>query len=199
MKMLRKHRIVCYILLVAVSAIFSACDSRKKEVQERVEKMQSSKVTIPYEKMECWTSDSLRSVDSWKHAKLRLVHYADSASCSSCLLQKLVKVEILFRMERLSDYEFCNVFIATPKGKAKKKLKKEYEEGQIPRTVFVDTANVFIQTNPNIPSETMYHTFLLDENDSIIFVGNPLAGQKIEDMIVATVERKLGKKFHNSK
>lgn len=197
MKRLKIMRVTCYILLIAASIILSACNSQKKEIQEKIEQMQSSKIIIPYEKMECWTSDSLKSAASWKHAKLRLVHYVDSASCSSCLLQKVAKIDLLFRMETLSNNEFCNVFIATPKGKAKKKLKYEFEDERIPRTVFVDTADVFIQTNPNIPSETMYHTFLLDENDSIILVGNPLRGQEIEDMIVSVVEKKLGRKFHS--
>lgn len=196
---LKKMRLTGCMLFIAATIILSACNSQKKEILERIEQMQSSKITIPYEKMECWTSDSLKSVASWKHAKLRLVHYVDSASCSSCLLQKVAKYDILFRMETLSDNEFYNVFIATPKGKAKKKLQNEFEDGRIPRTVFVDTADVFMQVNPNIPPEAMLHTFLLDENDSIILVGDPLRGQEIEDMVVAVVEKRLGRKFQHLK
>ncbi len=192
-------RITGYILLIAASILLSACNSQKKEIQEKIEQMQSSKIIIPYEKMECWTSDSLKSSAFWKHAKLKLVYYADSVSCSSCLLQKAAKSDFLLRMETLSDNEFCNVFIATPKGKAKKKLKYAFEGGLIPRTIFVDTADVFMLANPKIPSETMFHTFLLDEKDSVILVGNPLRGQEIEDMIVAVVEKKLGRKFHGLK
>lgn len=33
--------------------------------------------------------------------------------------------------------------------------------------------------NITIPLESMYHTFLLDENNKVILVGNPIANDKI--------------------
>ncbi len=41
----------------------------------------------------------------------------------------------------------------------------------------------------------MYHTFLLDENNNVILVGNPMINKKNEDMMLAIVEEKFGKKF----
>ena len=74
-------------------------------------------------------------------------------------------------------------------------METDFQEKTIPQTIFVDTANVFTESNPNIPSESMYHTFLLDENNNVILVGNPIVNEKIADMLPSIVEEKLGKKF----
>lgn len=38
----------------------------------------------------------------------------------------------------------------------------------------------------------MLHTFLLDEDNKVILVGNPLHNKKIEEMFYKIVEEKLG-------
>ena len=40
----------------------------------------------------------------------------------------------------------------------------------------------------------MFHTFLLDENNNVLLVGNPLDNEKIEEMFWQIVEKKLGKR-----
>lgn len=40
----------------------------------------------------------------------------------------------------------------------------------------------------------MFHTFLLDEDNNVLLVGNPLENKKIEEMFWQIVEEKLGKR-----
>ena len=178
--------------------IITACNSGKAEVQETVEKMQSSAITVPFERMECWASDSTLKESPWNKAKLKLVHYVDSVTCSSCYLQKVAIDSLLFNMETLSDNEFYNIFIINPDNKTKNKLKSKYLERLIPQTIFVDSTNVFIEANPNIPPESMYHTFLLDESNKVVLVGNPMLNKQIEAMMLSIVEKKLGRKLGES-
>ena len=187
-------KIGCFLLLAVGCCVLSACNSHKTEVQETVEKMQSSAIAIPYEQMTCWANDSILEVSPWKKAKLKLVHYVDSAMCSTCYLQKIAIIKkYLFSMETLSNNEFYNIFIINPDSKAKKELKLKYLEKSIPQTIFVDSANIFMKVNPNMPSESMFHTFLLDENNKVILVGNPMFNKQIEDMMLSIVEEKFGK------
>ncbi len=195
-----RNRIAIYILLSVISScILLACNSQERELQEKIEKLQSAAINIPYERMTCWASDSIFEVSPWNKANLKLVHYIDSATCSTCYLQKAARNELICRMEELSNNEFYNIFIINPDNKAKKRLEAEFRDKAIPQTIFVDSANVFTEVNPNIPSESMYHTFLLDENNKVILVGNPIANEKIGDMLQSVVKKKLGKKFNTSK
>ena len=46
----------------------------------------------------------------------------------------------------------------------------------------------------NSVAELRFHTFLLDENNNVLLVGNPLDNEKIEEMFWQIVEKKLGKR-----
>ena len=197
--MIKQVRIVDSILLYAISCcLLCACNSQNKDLQEKVEKMQSKAINIPYDRMSCWASDSIKAISPWNKATLKLVHYVDSATCSTCYLQKAAINEFIRHMEKMPNNEFYNVFIINPGSRVNKRLETDFLDKRIPQTLFIDTANVFMEVNPNIPSESMYHTFLLDENNKVILVGNPITNEKIGDMLPSVVEKKLGKKFNIS-
>lgn len=59
--------------------------------------------------------------------------------------------------------------------------------------VLLDTLGEFEKLNPHLPKNKALHTFLLDENNNVILVGNPLHNKKIEEMFNKIVEEKLGK------
>jgi len=44
-----------------------------------------------------------------------------------------------------------------------------------------------------LPKDNLLHTFLLDENNNVILVGNPVRNKKIKEMFYKIVEEKLGK------
>ena len=58
----------------------------------------------------------------------------------------------------------------------------------------MDTLGVFIDDNKHIPHHPDMHTFLLDEDNNVLLVGNPLENEKIEEMFWQIVEEKLGKR-----
>lgn len=190
------RKLVYYMFLLIVNtSLYCACSSQKKELKGIVKHMQSQTISIPYNRMNLWTPDSILAISPWEKAKLKFVHYVDSATCSSCYLHKVTNYELLFNMEKVSNNEFFNLFIINPDNNTKRILESEYYDKLIPSTIFVDSANIFRKINPTIPSEMMYHTFLLDENDKVILVGNPMVNPKIEQMLISMVEDKLGYKI----
>ena len=59
--------------------------------------------------------------------------------------------------------------------------------------VILDTLGQFERLNPHLPKNKALHAFLLDENNNVILVGNPLLNKKIKEMFYRIVEEKLGK------
>lgn len=184
-----------FLFLIAAFSLITACESNKSKIKKTIEQMQSAQIEIPYDKLDCWTSDSIKEISPWKKAKLKLVHYIDSAQCSSCYLVKKQALEPLIKLEKESNNQFYNTFIVQPGVNSRnwKVLTEKYKHKSTPTTLFIDSVNVFIEANPNMPSESMYHTFLLDENNKVILVGNPMLNKQIEDMMLSIVEEKLGK------
>ena len=54
--------------------------------------------------------------------------------------------------------------------------------------VYIDSLGVFLKHNTNIPSNRLYHTFLLDKNNNVVLVGNPLNNPYVEELLVKTVD-----------
>ncbi len=181
------------ILLTISSILLSSCDSSKDRVHEAVTQMMSEYIDIPYDKMECWTNDSLMKVSPWKQAKLKLVHFVDSTQCSSCYLHKIAIQEKLLHFEHDYKKVFTNVFIIAPGQRDRRKLYAEYGSDLLPATIFVDTTHVFVESNPKFPEESMLHTFLLDENNKVILVGNPYVNKNMYEFLVGKVEERLRK------
>ena len=44
---------------------------------------------------------------------------------------------------------------------------------------YLDSANIFEHQNQHIPSDVLFHTFLLDENMNVVLVGDPIRNKEI--------------------
>jgi len=82
-------------------------------------------------------------------------------------------------METQSNNDFYNVFIINPNIIAKKKLISDFTE-------------CLYGIKPQFTVRVNYHTFMLDENNRVILVGNPMLNKQIEDMMLSIVDEKLG-------
>lgn len=185
------------IILLIINLLFSSCDYFKDKRHDAITRIMSEYIDIPYENFECWTNDSLTKVAPWKQAKIKLIQYIDSTQCPSCYLHKIALQDEILYMEHYYKENFFSVFIIAPRRRDREKLYAEFSNGLLPMTLFIDTAHVFMDSNPKLPEESMLHTFLLDENDKVILVGNPMTNQKVKDLMVTVIERKLGKKLYN--
>ena len=172
-----------YLTFFVFCLMAFSCDSNSKKIEETLQAMQSRPISIPYEQMECWTNDSIASVLSRTQSAFKLVHYLDSVQCTSCYLHKMSVDEELHNLEKQSHGRFLNIFIASPSKNNMKKIIAEYNDSLLPMTLFIDTVKAFKRLNPNIPNEFMYHVFLLDEKNNVIYVGNPLVKKSKEKII----------------
>lgn len=54
--------------------------------------------------------------------------------------------------------------------------------------IYVDGNRSFFKNNPQIPSNSLCHTFLLDESNKILLIGNPLKNEAIEKIFLRKIE-----------
>lgn len=179
------------IIIIVVSCV--ACDSKERRIQQTIEKMYASPISIPYDKLICWTDDSILEHNLKEQPELQLVHYVDSTLCSSCYLSKITLCNDLFEIESRSRNKFRNVIIVEPGKKMSnmRKLYYEYQAGVLPKTIYIDSACVFKKNNSSIPKGMIFHTFLIDENNKVIYVGNPLVSKKVKDDILQILRKKM--------
>ena len=94
------------------------------------------------------------------------------------------------KLERKYDGHFCVVFIVQASHKnSVEAIISALNHYEVEYPMYVDSASTFSEMNPHIPSEDMYHVFLLDEKDRVVLVGNPLFNSKIENKLLQILEK----------
>ena len=118
-----------------------------------------------------------------------MVVFVDSTQCSTCLISSFDQWNTIINLTE-TKYNLNFIFIVNPTKKALGKTKIAVKHSLIKAPINIDSAGVFIKENPQIPSDPRFHTFLLDENDNVILVGNPLQSKEIFNMLIQILEAK---------
>ena len=137
------------------------CNPSKLKIEENIKKMQSKSITIPINHLDYWTNDSL-----------------------------LFRKDVL-KLERDYNSRFSIYFIVEPSQEHKKEIYKKFNKEDLIHPIYIDTLGAFAKTNPNIPKETMYHTFLLDYKNNVLFVGNPIGNSIIKEKILGIIKEQI--------
>jgi len=112
------------------------------------------------------------------NTKYKIVNYVNHDGCTPCRLNQtqwnlfineldLKQVQVIFIVESDST-----------------KL------GETNLPIYYDSSNVFYTLN-HLPSDSRFHCFLLDENNRVVLIGNPVQNPKIKDLYIRTICERL--------
>lgn len=181
--------------IIMICLLLLCCFSCKNNIDKTIEYMTGKNTIIPVDRMSCWINDSLISDGSSINAKHKLVVFVDSMACSGCYLKNMSIWNDFIELEEVKDFKIFFIF-APPKININSLQNSFYMTG-LTHPIYIDSSYCFLKNNPHIPKEPMYHTFLLDENNNIILVGNPLHNKKIEKLFLDILDEKFGEKEEN--
>ena len=176
----------CFLL-----ALFLFSCKGKVDMKSEIDHLCAFQVSIP--KVEVINQIADDHLSLYTGCGLSLIVYTDSTSCTSCAINKqdlwFPFLEYCKRYKgKLSFY-----FIYAPSKKDRKGVELALKNINFDYPILLDTLGEFERLNPHLPENKVLHTFLLDENNHVILVGNPLHNKKIEEMFYRIVEEKLGK------
>lgn len=177
---------LCIFVLLS---FLGGCKSSQDDIKNNIESMMAKPVTIPYSKMLLWTKDSICPPNSHIHCDYKLVVYMDSTHCTECALKGMHLWNDFYQMERKYEGRFKVVFIVQTSKKSNAQIiASAFQHYGVEYPMYIDSANVFSSMNPHVPSEDMYHVFLIDKKDSVVLVGNPQFNDKIEKRLLEILE-----------
>lgn len=181
------------MLLFCSIILYYGCSSPKNRLEDKIKEMQSRPFSIPYSKMSCWINDTLQLKQYWEQAKIKLVVYTDSTKCSECTLKNMYMWQDFVEMEQEFGNQFSIVFIFQTKAKTSARtLATLFKITELNHPMYIDNKSELVKNNSHLPSESIYHIFLLDENNNVILVGNPLFNSQIEEMLKKVLKQKFG-------
>lgn len=186
-----KYSIVFLILTVLVSS----CSNKNKWKRELLQ-LQSEKVILPIEEMKLIAQGRDTTISEFKTCEFKLVIYADSSDCASCILEKMHLWDSILMNTSQYGEQFKIFFIFSPADSQKHDVNFILRHNKYHYPVFLDFTRRFAQCNPHLPQNPVLHSFLLDENNKVILGGNPLTNKRIELLLYNTLHDKLSSPGH---
>ena len=184
---MRKIRcLIPYMTIILVLVLLPSCSSRKKDIRNNIRAMTSHSITLP-ENMLVLEDGRVVSERDTASCKRQLIVWVSPSECSDCRISHLVDLEPI--REELSKHPSAvmKVIFSPQEGDAPsviRKIMSARPQGKI----YVDSDCQFGVMNNFIPEDNRYHSFLIDESNVPILVGNPVAGAGMMELFKKALE-----------
>ena len=116
---------------------------------------------------------------------LKMIIYVDPKDCTDCKLLALMPYH-MFILENATNTNFGVIFILhTPNMEEAEVILKEIN---FPHTVFYDLNGDFERLNPHLPQDDVFHTFLMNESNDVLLVGNPTHNEALKELYLKAIK-----------
>lgn len=176
-----------YLITLLVLILYS-CNDNKNEIKRELDFLNSKPVVIS-KNIQITNNGQDTTINDFLDSKVKMVIYTNSESCNGCALSKLhMWNDIIKYSEPFDGALKCYFIFNPPKGES---IRFSLKSSMLDYPVLLDSLGEFERLNPHLPKNRAMHTFLLDENNNVILVGNPLTNKQIEKMFYEEVEKRL--------
>ena len=179
--------VLLYILLIAA---FFSCDNKQKEKEKQilqlVNEWQGKQIVFPENAV--FTRYLTDTTDyQIPQSEYKVLIYVDSAGCTSCKLQLHKWKELIEYTDSVTQGEVPFLFFFHPKDTTDIKILLKREGFNKP--VCIDWDDQLNKQN-NFPADMTFQTFLLDKNNKIAVLGNPVYNPAVKDLYLKQITGK---------
>ena len=179
------YRILCTLTVGVLLCSCTVTDNQKKKLADELRLFREVAITFP-DNLLAKRYDEQAPDISLLNRPLKMVVYVNREGCGSCKITGLLPV-YQFILENRHVEKFGMVVILSP---SHIKLSDDYlEQFRLRQTFFFDLDGSFERLNPHLPENERFHTFLLDENNKVVLVGNPVRNTKLKNLYLAELNK----------
>ena len=183
-----KFKQLLYISLAAICFIlYCAYNSEPKDnnLKKQLKEWIGKEIILP-DNMK-FTIMGLDTIEfNFSKSKYKIVRYIDSIGCVSCKLKLPMWKEFINKMNSFQD-SVSFIFIFQPKDIEELQYKLFCDNFNYP--VNIDSDDQFNKINKLLTDDT-FHTFLLNEKNHILSIGNPIENPSIKDLYFKIIQNK---------
>ena len=170
---------LCVCLLIA-----SCSESEKERLSRLVKEWEGKEILFPA--YSTFTIQGKDTVDfQFQDADYKIVTYVDSVGCTGCKLQLPRWKELVTEVDSLTGGRVPFLFYFHPKDIKELRFLTRREGYTHP--VCFDEKDDFNHLN-HFPSESMLQTFLLDKENRVIALGNPIQNPKVKELYLNLIK-----------
>ena len=174
---------IFYFLLI-LSCFCSSCQESKEEAMSRLVKDWKGK-EVKFPSRSVFTIQGKDTVDfEFANADYKVITYIDSVGCASCKLQLPRWKALMAEVDSLTDTNIPFLFYFHPKDM--KDLSYLIRRDNFTYPVCFDKEDELNQLN-RFPSEMALQTFLLDKDNRVVALGNPVLNPRIKDLYLEVI------------
>lgn len=176
-----------WIVALTVSLFFSCQESDKQRLTRLVQEWDGKEVVFPDRSV--FTVQGRDTVDfRWTSSPYRIVTYVDSIGCASCKLQLPKWKQLIAETDSLfGKGKLAYVFYFHPKDLRELMYLTRRDAFTYP--VCFDREDAFNRLN-RFPSEMSLQTFLLDKDNRVVAVGNPVHNPRVKELYLNIIDGK---------
>lgn len=168
------------ILIFLIIVLINSCNfiSASKELNA----FMGSDIVIPNE-LKSYFNGVDTTMDIVDNLEKKLIVYFDPTICSTCEVTHLFNWHEVIAYNKWTHGKFGVVFIFSPKADEYDEIKRTIKnKTDIDAVILLDKNGDFAKQNPQLPKNRNYHIFLLDENNEVVVVGNPMGNEKLWEL-----------------
>lgn len=167
------------LLIFSLLLLVSSCKENEKErITRLVNEWQGKEILFP--KDITFTRFATDTVDyQIPQSQYKVLIYIDSIGCTSCKLQLPKWKKLIEYVDSATNREVPFLFFF--QSKDDKELRYMLKIDKFDRPVCVDHRNKLNLLN-KFPADIMFQTFLLDKDNKVIALGNPIHNSAVKDL-----------------
>lgn len=166
-------------LSILLSFLVTSCTENRR-VRSIMMDFIDSEIVIPND-LACIQAGNLTKIDLDSLKQNKYIIYYDSLDCSSCRVGHLMDIYPLYQMADTMGFSVLTIF--APRLRDLDEIKLQLMVSQHPFPVYIDLSREFTIRNREIPLDSRFHCFLIDNEGKPLLVGNPLYNEKILDLL----------------
>lgn len=169
---------------ILTGLLLTSCTDRQREaITHTVTQWQGREIQIPEGAV--FTVQARDTVTMDMHAAAhKVLVYVDSAGCTSCRLQLHEWKRFMAEVDSATDGSVPFLFFLSPK--SVKEARYITRRDDFTHPLCVDMQNRLDSLN-HFPEEEMFHTFLLDANNRVSVIGNPIHNRAVRELYMKTL------------
>ena len=172
-------RVMRTIVGIICIVLFTACSESREEAVYRLVKEWTGK-EIKFPERSVFTVQGKDTVDfTFQNADYKVLAYVDSVGCTSCKLQLDRWKKVINEMTEETGKDIPFLFFFHPKDM--KELRYLTRRDSFTYPVCFDEVDELNALN-RFPSDMTFQTFLLDKDNKVVSVGNPVHNPKVKEL-----------------
>ena len=177
-------RINYIIILLSIPIIWGCTTSKKEAITKLVTEWRNKEIILPDNNI--FTIQGKDTVNVNMNTEYKILVYVDSAGCTSCRLQLHKWKEFILKVDSVAKEPVQFLFYLTPKSVKEARYITRRDDFTYP--MCIDLKNK-INIKNNFPKEDTFHTFLLDAENKVQIIGNPIHNNAVRELYLNAISK----------